>query len=216
MLPSLTAAQEFQHALSVSTGIIENAQIFVSPQSPDPVERQRTTNIGSAVAYGASYRYRLYPSVTLQLHGEFVHERSEKNDPVGTRIINGYDVWLTELSGMFTLPFSTERFSMYVGGGAGVYVGRRSYAVANISSETVSSIPAFGIHILVGAEYYILPKIGLRADVIFRDPQMSVENRFPQESVLSHGVRYSLDTEPFLSHVNLNGNVYSLGISWHF
>jgi hypothetical protein len=216
LLPAGLLSQSRQHALSVSVGFIEDSRIFVSPQSPDPVERQTTTNLGSTASYGASYRYRLNHSVTLQLHGEYVHERSETPDLAGTHIKNGYDIWLMEVSGMFSLPFSSDRFTMYVGGGTGLYVGRRSYAVAEAASETVSSLPAFGIHILVGAEYMFLPQVGVRADVVFRDPQISVENRFRQSSVRSNGVEYPLSKNPFLSHVNLNGNVYSLGISWHF
>ncbi|MDT8322469.1 MAG: hypothetical protein RRA94_00040 [Bacteroidota bacterium] len=204
------------HAISVSAGLIEDSRIFVSPQSPDPVERQRTTNLGATTGYGASYRYRLYQSVTLQLHGEFVHTRSSSRDLAGTRMENGFDIWLLEVAGMFSLPFSSDRFEMYVGGGAGVYVGRRSYAVADAISETVSAVPAFGIHILVGAEYLLTRHLGIRADVVFRDPQMSVENRFRQSSVTANGIVYELGTAPFLSHVNLNGNIYSLGVSWHF
>lgn len=213
---SALLSQPLRHAVSLSAGLIEDSRIFVSPQSPDAVERQRTTNLGATTGYGGSYRYRLWPSVAVQLHGEFVHERSGAQDLAGTRIENGFDIWLMELSGMFSLPFSSERFEMYVGGGAGVYVGRRSYAVAGVASETASSLPAFGIHILVGAEYLVTSQLGLRADVVFRDPQMSVENRFRQSAVQANGVTYALDTEPFLSHVNLNGNVYSLGVSWHF
>ncbi len=217
LLPSaMLHTQSHRHALSVSVGLIEDSRIFVSPQSPDPVERQTTTNLGSTTSYGGSYRYLLFPSVTLQLHGEYVHERSESTDLAGTRIQNGFDIWLAEASGIFSLPFSSDRFIMYVGGGAGFYIGRRSYAVADAAAETVSSVPAFGIHILVGAEYMVLPRVGIRADVVFRDPQISVENRFRQSSVRANGVEYPLSTDPFLSHVNLNGNVYSLGVSWHF
>jgi hypothetical protein len=209
-------AQANTQAFSVSVGFIENSQIFTSPQSPDPVERQQSTNLGGTLSYGCSYRVRLHSQVHLQLHGEYVRARSAARDRVGTLSENGYDIGLMELSGMFTLPFSTERFEMYVGGGAGGYYARRSFIVASVSAETVSSVPAFGIHILIGAEYMLTKNLGLRADVVFRDPQMSVENRFSQSSVQANGLIYALETEPFLSHVNLNGNMYALGLSWHF
>ncbi|MCB2203596.1 hypothetical protein KQI65_02515 [bacterium] len=211
-----TDAQHRLHSLSFFGGIVEDSQIFLSPQSPDPVERQANTDIGSTFGYGLSYRYRLFSTVALQLHGEYVHARSSYRDQVGTKIENGYDVWIAEVSGMFMLPFSSRRFEMFVGAGAGMYVGRRVYVIADVSSETASSLPAFGIHVLVGAEYLLTDHLGLRADIVFRDPQMSVENRFPLSTVQSNGVAYPLETSPFLSHVNLNGNVYAIGISWHF
>ena len=208
--------QEFQHAISISGGWMEDSRIFISPQSPDPVSRQSSTDVGGNIAWSASYRMHITPTVLLQLHGEYVHAHLSEADQVGTIIENGYDVELVECSGVFTLPFSSERFSMFIGGGIGAYFGHRVYSIAGVSAETVSSTPAFGIHVLVGAEYLLTRQLGVRADIRFRDPQMSVENRFPQSSVLSNGVEYPLESAPFLSYINLNGNVYSLGLSWHF
>jgi hypothetical protein len=116
---------------------------------------------------------------------------------------------------LFSLPFSTERFDMFVGGGVGLYTGRRIYLVADAEAEHVSSTPAVGIHVVVGAEYLVAGGVGVRFEVLFRDPQMGVENRFPQSSVTSRGVTYPLQTAPFRSNINLNGNVYSLGICFY-
>ena len=209
-------AQTRDHSAFLSVGYLDASQIFLYPQSSDPVQRDQTADIGGSFCYAGGYRLTLYPSVALQLHAEFVSARSSRRDQVGTVVDNGFDVWLLEANAVFTLPFSTRRFQMYVGGGGGMYFGRRLHSIAGIQAETVTSTPAFGIHVLVGAEYFLTERLAARTDIIFRDPQISVENRFPQKSVMSHGVEYPLRDEPFLSYINLNGNVYSLGLAWYF
>lgn len=209
-------AQTGDHSIALSVGYLDASQIFLYPQSSDPVLRDETADIGSSFCYAGGYRFNLYPSIAVQLHAEYVSGRSSRSDQVGTVEKNGFDVWLLEADAVFTLPFSTRRFQMYVGGGGGMYLGRRIHSIAGVSAETVSSTPAVGIHVLVGAEYMLTEHLAVRADIIFRDPQISVENRFPQERVLSNGVEYPLRDEPFRSHINLNGNVYSLGWAWYF
>lgn len=216
LFPAVAWAQPSAHSAFVSLGYLDASQIFLSPQSSDPVTRNETADIGGSFSYGGGYRFEVIPSVLLQLHGEFVSAEHRATDQVGTVLSNAYDVWLIEASAAFSLPFSGKTFNMYVGGGGGFYFGTRAYSVAGVQSETVSRAPAFGMHILLGAEYLLTEHLGLRADIVFRDPQISVENRFRQPSVRSKGVDYPLDEEPFESYINLNGNVYALGLSWHF
>lgn len=216
LLAASLQAQTHDHSVSFSVGYLDASQIFLYPQSSDPVQRDETADIGGTLCYSGGYRFTLHPSVALQLHAEFASARSSRRDQVGTVVENGFNVWLLEANAVFMLPFSTRRFQMYVGGGGGMYNGRRVHSIAGIPAETVKSTPAVGIHVLVGAEYFLTEQLAARADIIFRDPQISVENRFPQKSVLSNGVEYPLRDDPFLSHINLNGNVYSLGFSWYF
>lgn len=216
LLAASLQAQTRDHSAFFSVGYLDASRIFLYPQSSDPVQRDETTDIGGSVCYAGGYRYTLHPSVALQLHAEFVSAHSSTRDHVGTIEVNGFDVWLLEANAVFTLPFTTRHFQMYVGGGGGMYLGQRMHSVAGVSAETVAATPAFGIHILVGAEYLLTEHLAARADIIFRDPMISVENRFPQEHVFSNGVEYPLRNDPFLSHINLNGNVYSLGLAWYF
>lgn len=208
--------QRGDHSVAVYGSMNENAQIFSHPNSPDPILRQQTEILGSVLGAAADWRYRIYPSISLNLRGEYVAMEHETTDPVGTPITRGLRVYVFEGSALFSLPFSSERFDMYVGGGLGLYSGERVYAVAEIQAEHVSASPAVGIQVIVGAEYLLAVGIGIRFELLFRDPQMSVENRFPRSSVTSHGVTYPLSTDPFRSNVNLNGNVYSLGLFYSF
>jgi hypothetical protein len=209
-------SQRGDHSVALYGSLNEHAQIFSQPNSPDPLLRQRAVVLGSVFSAAADWRYRIYPSINLNLRGEFIAMETETADPIGTAITHGLRVYVLEGSALFSLPFTSKRFDMYVGGGLGLYSGERMYAVADVSAEHVSASPALGIQVVVGAEYLILVGLGVRFELLFRDPQMSVENRFPRSSVISHGVTYPLSTEPFRSNINLNGNVYSLGLFYTF
>ena len=217
LLLTVTAySQRGDHSVALYGSINEHAQIFSHPNSPDPVLRQRAEALGSVLSAAADWRYRIYPTISLNLRGEYVALENETADPVGTPVTHGLHVYVLEGSALFSLPFTSERFDMYVGGGVGLYSGERVYTLADVRAEHVSASPAVGIQVIVGAEYLLALGIGIRFELLFRDPQMSVENRFPRTSVTSHGVTYPLSTEPFRSNINLNGNVYSLGLFYSF
>jgi hypothetical protein len=208
-------SQRTDNSVTIYAGFNDGGQIFISPQSPDPVQRQQTYSIGGAYCISAAWRYRLFSTVSLELRGEYVSHEEVDIDPIGTPFKHGFRVALLHSSALFSLPFSGERFEMYVGGGVGLFGGQRIYSVAGIEAERISTVPAFGIHVLVGAEYLITAGFGIRFETLFRDPQMSAENRFDQNSVVSQGVTYRLQTNVFRSNINLNGNVYSVGLSWY-
>ncbi|MBE0645966.1 MAG: outer membrane beta-barrel protein [Bacteroidetes bacterium] len=216
LLAASAFAQRTDHSVAIYGGFIDDAQIFLSPQSPDPVQRQQTRNVGASYSGAVSWRYRINPTLALQLRGEYLVNETENVDAVGTMNVDGFHLAMFESSALFSLPFSTRRFDMYVGGGVGLYGGKRVYSIAGSEAEHISGTPAFGIHVLLGAEYLFAAGFALRFEVLFRDPQMGVENRFTQPSVTSHGVTYPLQTEPFRSNINLNGNVYALGLCYYF
>jgi hypothetical protein len=74
----------------------------------------------------------------------------------------------------------------------------------------------FGILTLVGMEVHITGSLSGTFEWRFRNPMITTENVFDQTTVSSNGVDYPLDTSPFTSRVNLNGNVFRLGFGWAF
>lgn len=216
MLWTTVSAQRGVHSITLHANLNDDARIFPAPNAPDPVLRNQSEALGSAFSAAVSWRSRIWRTVRVDLRGEYVSHDKVSSDPVGTPITNGLRVLLLEGSALFALPFSSARFEMYVGGGIGVSTGQRRYAIAAIESQSVSSTPALGMQVILGAEYLIFDALGMRFELLFRDPQMSVENRFPTDTVVANGVRYHLATTPFRSNINLNGNVYSLGIFYCF
>lgn len=216
LLLATASAQRGDHSIALHANLNDETRVFLNPSSPDPVLRHQSQTLGSAFSAALSWRSRAWSSISIDIRGEYVALDNVTPDPVGTPMLNGLRVVLIEGSALFALPFSTARFEMYVGGGIGVSAGQRRYAVAEVASQSVSSTPALGIQVILGAEYLLFGAMGMRLELLFRDPQMSVENRFSRSSVVSHGVTYPLETSPFRSNLNLNGNVYSLGLFYSF
>jgi hypothetical protein len=158
----------------------------------------------------------LLSSVLVEGSLEYTGAETRWTDHYGTGLSDGYRAYMFELSGLFELPFSGRVIRAYIGGGGGLYAGERTVRIASAVAGTTDSWPVFGIHVLFGAEWQVLPWLSLRGDARFRDPQISVENRFSQSSISANGVVYPLPTEAFPGDININGNVYSVGVVYRF
>lgn len=124
----------------------------------------------------------------------------------------GFVTYPVELSGYFVIPFSSEDIRMYLGGGVGWYVGERLYSVAQVNAATLNSPSGFGIHVLTGADVRLLPRLAIRGELKFRDPQFDSVNQFAASSATYGGVRILLDQSRTKTRINLNGITYGLGL----
>ena len=216
-VPLTVVAQNVEsNAFSVSCSYVAESQIFTSPASPDPAQRTLTTEIDASSSYSFQYRRELLHSLFLETSLEYTSGEASWHDQFGTELSDGYDAYIVELSGLFALPFSGRIMRVYVGGGGGLYFGTRSLSLASAKAESIGGSPSFGIHVLFGMEWWVLSDLSLRGDIRFRDPQISVENQFNQSSVESNGVEYPLPVRPFPGDININGNVYSIGLMYYF
>ena len=205
-----------QHSLALHTNYTSSSRIFPTPFSSNPIFQSTSYEIGSALSFSAQYRYAIAENFRLGFSFEYLPNEFSERDANGTEYIDGYKLFLSELSGYFTLPVGSTAFQLYVGGGVGMYMGAREYTIASVEAISNATPPAFGIHVLSGFEYYPVRSLSLRAEFLFRDPQIVTENQFSTESIVSNGVEYRVGSKPFKSKVNINGNVYSLGVAFHF
>jgi|GEM_PF-2517345 len=217
LLPdSSVYTQHPSHDITLAGNLLSNSRIYVSPQSSDPVLRQASVTMDPAWSAALMYRLELVPSVLLRFRGEYLSASRELHDRHGTRSIDGYDAAAFESSAMFALPIASKRVRVCVGGGIGLYVAQRRLSIAGVVASSSASTAAVDIHVLLSGECFLLRTFSLRAEVLFRDPHISVQNAFPIPEVVSNGIPYHLNTEAFRSTINLNGNVYSVGLSWYF
>ena len=205
-------AQDSSHSVVARFNLSSEARIYINPLSPDPVERDLSNNFGSFYSFAFAYTFDFTNQTHIQIGIEFIPEQTLQDRSSGVLTTDGFEVQCAELAGLFSLPFGSNIFQLYVGGGLGVYHGVRKYSVAGIPSTSVQSLAAAGIITLVGAQFKLTSHLGLQAEMRFRDPQMTVKNAFDRESVLIDGNEYHLGTQPFTSKINLNGNVYSIGV----
>jgi hypothetical protein len=214
--PQLSVSQPAPHSVTVYGTVIAGSRIYLFPQSSDATLRNSTLDFSSSSTVSLAYRFQLSSSTLLQCRGEYFSVTDDRLDAVGTLTRHGFDSFALETSLLFQLPFGGEIVRMCIGGGGGVYAAFRDYAVASVEAESQRLIPALDIHILLSVEWFFYRNLSLQGEVLFRDPQISAENAFAQDRVVSNGIEYPLQKSPFRSTVNLNGNVYLLGLSLYF
>ncbi len=135
-------------------------------------------------------------------------------DQVLVPVNEGFVLYPVELSGYFFLPFSTDHFRVYLGGGVGAYFGERNYSIGAESMHAENSPSGFGIHVLTGVEFAIFPKVMLQSELKFRDPQFDSVNKFQHASTIVNGTVIPLSTSPETTRVNVNGITYTLSIAY--
>ncbi len=209
-------ASDKPHEAAVHFNFVSASRIYPTPFSQNPFLKNDSYELGSTFSFAGIYRLSLSDNMKIGVSFEFAPNEFIQYDPNNTKYVDGFRLYLAEISGLFTLPIGNERIHLYVGGGVGTYFGSRKYSIANIESNSLSTAPAFGIHVTSGIEYYIVSSLSIRAEFHFRDPQITVENQFPVKTIISNGVEYEVGTKPFKSKINLNGNVYGVGIAFHF
>ncbi|MBM4165471.1 MAG: hypothetical protein FJ218_00860 [Ignavibacteria bacterium] len=92
-------------------------------------------------------------------------------------IRDGFTIVPIEFSSYFSIPISSEKFFWNVGGGVGVYWGKRNFSVNDFPSVRSSSI-GIGIHVTNSVEYFFTEMIGVRSEIKFRDAQFEAINTF--------------------------------------
>lgn len=217
MLIAVSAhAQDEIHAVTLFGNLVTSAKIFLNPLSSDPFERNATNDVSSMLSGSLQYGFAMSSISRLQVSFEYLSGSETSYDNYDTEIVDGFRMYGVELSGIFLLPISGKRFLMYIGGGGGAYWGTREYAIAGHFARAPASNVSFGILTVFGLEYRVLPPFSVKLELRFRDPQIDTENAFGRPTIDVRGVTYHLPTRPFPSKVNVNGNVYSLGVCWAF
>lgn len=208
--------RRFEQSFSVHLNYTAGSRLFLFPFSTDAADRSITKELGSFPSVSVSYAHGIGENLRVQLTGEYIVHTDETRDSYQTAFIDGFRFFSLEADGEFILPFSGRTVLVYVGGGGGVYVAERIHSIAGVSARSRSSSPSFGILTFLGVDVLLTSDIAVSVELRFRDPLITVENAFDQPGVQSNGIVYPLDTNPATTRLNLNGNVYTLGLSYLF
>lgn len=202
----------------VKGNLTTSSQIFLNPDALDAVARSQSFQVTNFYGTGAEIRYRIPESnVAIGFSTEYVRARGLSTlEGTDIPLEDGYIVVPLEATGYFTIPFSGERFGVFMGGGAGAYFGRRIYRVGGVEAHLVDSTPGFAIHVLGGVSYRFWDMIDALFEMKFRDLQFQSVNAFTQSSLLSNGVAVNVSTVPFKSRVETDGIVFQIGLALRF
>jgi hypothetical protein len=121
-----------------------------------------------------------------------------------------------EATAYFLIPVSGPIFGVYMGGGVGLYTGRRIYSIAGVDAGTTDYGQGFGIHVLGGFSFQFNNWFSLNAEMKFRDLQFNTTNAFSVSRIRYQSATVNVSQTPFESQVHTDGIVFQLGAAISF
>jgi opacity protein-like surface antigen len=217
---ALIHAQYRDSEFSISTNFSYNttAKIFLTPDAENILDQNYNFGIENFYSYSAELRYRASEYIILGLSIEYMEGSGDgRNLSSGQFIVtDGFLLYPFELSIYYYLPFSTEDFKFYMGGGLGIYTGKRTRNFGDITFEDVSSETGFGIQVSTGMDYLIFDFLSVRGELRFRDPDFRVTNKYSSSIVNYQGRQYRVSPDNISSKVNMDGITFRIGAVYHF
>jgi hypothetical protein len=212
--PPLTAGELTIAGRGVLT---TNSLLYPNTNAPSDFDRGQSIELSSSFGAGIEIRYTMPDRhVAIGFSVDEVSTTASTTLSAGAAVAipveDGIRAVPVELTGYFIIPFSGEKITVYMGGGAGLYFGRRAYRIGSAESESASVPPGFGIHVLTGMSYRLIDHVEVMFDMKFRDLQFEAENRFTSRTTNIDGYLYSLPTGPIRSRSQTDGIILQLGV----
>jgi outer membrane protein W len=224
MLPSYILPQYGGKNYSLLLGMdyITSAQIYLNPNSSDIVLRNNSFEITNLISPLIDFRYKVNDDVILGISSEYISKSQKANNlivregsqEIPLEVEDGVQFIPIELSVYYFLPFSTDQFKFTMGGGTGYYFGKQTRKFGDTQIKNLSSKTSLAILVSVGMEYLFTESLGVRLDMKFRSPEISLTNQYLSNTVDYNGTQIKLLTDRFDSKINLDGISFIFGISY--
>lgn len=216
LLPVVLIAQNIQYDFSFSANInyTTSSRLYLQPNSSDEIARNQYENLEDIYNYSAELRYQFLESVFIGLGTEFFKKTYSSSLNLGgvrAPMKDGYQFIPIELSFYYYLPFSTERFKFFMGGGGGIYFAKYIRELADVSISSEQKKISAGIHVVVGLEYIIKDFISVRGQMRFRNPEFELTNTYSNQRVNYNGRTFCIQSPSFSTKVDVDGITFSLG-----
>jgi outer membrane protein W len=209
--------------LSANVVYTTSAEIFLNPNSSDPVVRNQSFTLEDIFSPSIDVRYRLSDDFILSLNIEYIKKTLMApnltafigNSVLVIEVEDGFRVIPVELTAHYFFPFSTEQFKFLMGAGIGYYNGEFIREFVDTDLSVVQRKFALGIHVSTSMDYMVLENFSLRFEMKFRDPQYEVNSKYTKTEVIYQGETISLPENSFNTKVNLDGLTFILGMVYH-
>jgi len=213
-------AQERLFTIIPKANFTTGSQLFPSPNSSDEIKRATYLPIDDIYGFGLDVRFRIPESnISFGLSADYIRTTTSQTRRVFPQlsipIEDGYRVIPVELTGYFLIPVSGQTWGVYMGGGAGVYFGRRIYRYAEVDAPATNEGHGFGIHVLGGLSYGVADWFAVHVEMKFRDHQFEATNAFSASQTSYRGQLVDLP-DPGEARVNTNGIVFQIGTAFSF
>ena len=212
------------YSLFLGLDYITSAQIFLNPNSSDIILRNKSYEITNLFSPIIDFRYRINDDIIIGVSSEYIDKSQKTNNlivregsqEIKLEVEDGVQFIPIDFSVYYFLPFSTEQFKFTMGGGAGYYFGKQTRKFGDTEIKKIHSKTSLAILVSVGMEYLLTESLGLRLDMKFRSPEISLTNQYLNDFVNYKGTQVRLITDTFDSKINLDGISFLVGISYQF
>jgi outer membrane protein W len=221
--PVFPQFNEHDFGISASLVYTTSAEIFLNPNSSDPVIRNQSYTLEDIFNPSLDLRYRLNDYFILGLNIEYINKSAEAPNLtafIGSQLVvfdveDGFRVIPVELTAHYFFPFSTDNFKFTMGGGIGYYRGEFTRKFNEVDLSVVERKIALGIHVSASMDYMLLNNVSFRFEMKFRDPQYEVKSEYTKTEIIYEGETITLPADAFETKVNLDGLTFVLGIVYH-
>jgi opacity protein-like surface antigen len=219
-ISSTIFSQYYGNNLSVSTNFSYNttAKIFLNPDANQFASQTDYFELEGLYSYSIEFRYTVYEALIFGLSIEYMSGAENGRNLSDKQFVvkDGFEIYPIELSSYYLLPFSTEDFKFYMGGGFGFYTGSRTREFGNVKFEDVDSESTLGIQVSTGVDYLILNLLSIRGEFRFRDPELLITNKYSSNNVIYNDNESSVTTNNIRSRLNVDGITFRIGLVYHY
>ncbi|NJD21437.1 MAG: hypothetical protein FIA82_02030 [Melioribacter sp.] len=216
ILPAVILAQANgkDFGISFNLNYTTTSQLYLQPDSPDLILRGTHQSLDDIYSYSIDVRYQVSESIILGIGSESIKKTFDNSINLGgirASMRDGYKMIPIEFSAYYLIPFSTERFKFYMGGGLGLYIGEQIRELGDVSISNESKKIGYGINVSIGMDFLVNQFLSIRTQMRFRDPEFEMESKYSDTTVNYNGKSYILPSEKFTTKVNIDGITFAIG-----
>ena len=216
----LPQSTDNKFSISLNYNYTTTSKLYLQPNSSDPFLRNLYSELEDIYSISTEFRFEIYEHLLIGLGSEFISKTfPNRNFNLGgnrIEIKDGFSVIPIELSLYYLLPFSSQQFKFFMGGGGGIYFGKHIREFGDVFFQENESQVGYGIHVGVGMEYFIKDYLSIRGQMRFRDPEFKMKSRYSNNIVNYSGNSYLISTDSYNSKANIDGVTFTIGAVLNF
>jgi len=221
-LPLVLFAQTRTISISLLGNYTTSSLLYLNPQAMDPAIRNNGIELGTVLSTSIFATYRIRENLFLALGIEYQKKMADAPltvsiNNITTNVMNkeGYELIPVELSLVYQLPFTLDRFVFYIGGGVGCYWANHIRDIGDIHTGTASRQLGYGIHTLAGTECRLSEIFSLTGGMKFSDPEITMHSRYNKRVGTYNGGQLLVGQDTFTSKLNVDGVQFFLGTRFY-
>ncbi len=201
--------------------VVTSSRVFDNPNAQDIIDRDHYAFVDNLLGGGMQYRLELPDqNVLFTVSAEYAARILDQRSPFLTSthqlvqlpVRQGVRFIPVEIGAETNIPLIENTLRLTMGGGFGAYYAERVYTVNGVSMKSRRLPVGYGIHIESGFDYRVYQNIGFRAEIRFRDPEITNESSFDSDFIHVGNYQIPVNNIPPTTKINVHGVSFTLGV----